>query len=228
MPLTDERLIRDGDYLLGPLLGHFDMNGLVVDIGCGYGRLAYALERKGFRGRYVGIDILPKQIAWLGENFTPACPNYEFAHFDVHNARYNPNGKLVASDLRLPEGPSLIALFSVFTHFKEDDIKTYLRLMTATMNADSLICGTCFLVNDEQSRFDAEGRSAFSMPHQLNGYTRYHSENDPLFAIGYDEQVFKSWIADAGLQVERTLYGAWCGRRNCEVYQDTLWLRKRV
>lgn len=226
MPSTDERFVRDGDFLLDPLLGHFPMTGLVVDVGCGYGRLAYALDRANYGGRYVGLDILSAPITWLQENFTPVRPKFEFRHFDVLNDRYNPNGKLSTADLSLPEGADLVILFSVFTHFYEEDLKTYLRLIAGSLKPGGLICATFFLLNSEQRALEAEGKSQYPMRHVFNGHTAFFNDADPLHAIGYEEHALLGWVADAGLRLEKTMYGGWCGRRNAPVFQDTMLIRR--
>ena len=52
----------------------------VMEIGCGWGRIAYGLNEKGYDGYYYGMDILKNRIDWLQNNFTPNKPNFEFIH----------------------------------------------------------------------------------------------------------------------------------------------------
>lgn len=49
----------------------FENNGRLVDIGCGFGLLAYLLSRAGFEGTYLGLDPDPRKVErarrWLPE-----------------------------------------------------------------------------------------------------------------------------------------------------------------
>lgn len=107
------------------------MDGHLVDVGCGYGRVAHALLRAGgFRGRYLGLDILPRQIAWCQENFTPLSEgSLRFELVDIKNDRYNPAGRLsprsVSFDVETGSA-DVVLLASVFTHMYADDIVHYL------------------------------------------------------------------------------------------------------
>ncbi len=51
-----------------------------LDLGCGYGRLAYALntEVPNFRGRYIGLDILVRHIEWCQQEIERRLPNFTF------------------------------------------------------------------------------------------------------------------------------------------------------
>src|SRR5690349_13749321 len=64
LPLCDQYAGQILDFV-----GHADPDYRLVDVGCGYGRLAYGLVRAGFPGRYFGFDVLGPQIAWLRDNF---------------------------------------------------------------------------------------------------------------------------------------------------------------
>ena len=58
------RIANENVALLEEQFG-FTANASILDIGSGYGRLAYGiLSRHRFRGNYVGLDILPAQVHW--------------------------------------------------------------------------------------------------------------------------------------------------------------------
>jgi SAM-dependent methyltransferase len=67
----------------------------ILDVGCGYGRLAFGLLNSlDFIGRYEGFDLQPRHIAWCREAITTRFSNFHFAHVDIANARYNPQGSV--------------------------------------------------------------------------------------------------------------------------------------
>lgn len=84
----------------------------VVDVGCGSGRLAWAL-REYLKGRYIGFDILPELISYADK---AACrKDWEF---------------LMIADDKIPLEDNLsdyVCFFSVFTHILDEDIFRYLE-----------------------------------------------------------------------------------------------------
>jgi SAM-dependent methyltransferase len=226
---TEERSVRTGDELLSLAEGRFDPKGLVFDVGCGYGRLAYALERSGFEGDYLGLDVKKKSIDWLTENFTAAAPRFRFTHADVRNDRYNPAGSLSGDSFRLPDPPrppALVLVLSVFTHMYEADVRRYLHEIARLSDADTLVYVTFFLLNDEQRRLEVEGNPKWTFPHALSGHCRVHSIDNPLHVVGYAEDWVLSAIDDAGLRLEEKVYGWWSGRQpRPKLGQDSLLLR---
>jgi SAM-dependent methyltransferase len=226
---TEEEAIRNGDALLEVVNGLYDNRGLILDIGCGYGRLAYALYRKGFEGDYLGYDVKDEAIRWLTHNFTPVASRYRFIHIDVQNDRYNPKGEQTATDLRLgvlPRAPTLVLVLSVFTHMHGQDISRYLETIADVMNDRTLLYVTFFLLNPEQQASEDSGRTARPFRHIISEHCRYFSSEDPLWAIAFTDEWVDTTITSAGLQVKKKLYGTWAGRRNAKVFQDTLFIRK--
>lgn len=80
-------------------------DSFVVDVGCGTGRLALQLARRGYR-RYAGFDIVPSAVEFARR----VCgkPDWEF---------------VVTDGLRLPLGETVadfVCFFSVFTHVVQE------------------------------------------------------------------------------------------------------------
>lgn len=229
MDRSPEEMLERGQRLIEFVAdrGHLVRRGSILDVGCGYGRLAYTLLDRQFSGSYVGCDVLKRQIEWLQANFVPHAPGFEFRHLDVHNERYNPGGRLRATEVRLPrrqDPPDLILAFSVFTHMYPDEVAHYLREIASLMGPRSVLCATFFLLNDSWERCEAEGLSVFPMPHRFDDHCRIHDLDNPLHAIGYDESWLRELLARTGLTAEINL-GSWCGRKGASCFQDTLFLR---
>ncbi len=102
MGRSDEAFLDVGDDVVSELK---DLVGLqpdddILDIGCGYGRVAHALLRHGHVGRYVGLDILARHVVWCADRLTPVSyGRHTFHHLDVENSRYNPTGSLRPTDV---------------------------------------------------------------------------------------------------------------------------------
>lgn len=226
---TQETLVAHGERLLALSDPHVTYRGRpVLDVGCGYGRLAYALAARDFAGPYLGIDVLPRQIAWLRENFSPVRPDYHFERLDITNERYNKLGSLPAAALTLPPNltpPDLVIALSLFTHMYEADIAAYLRRIAGIMDVGSMLYATFFLRNDEQGSLENEGRSGYPMQHVVNDHCAFFDTADPLRAIAYDEDWMLELLATCGLNCATTVYGSWCGRSDLRSFQDVLFCR---
>ena len=106
--------------------------GVVLDAGCGCGRLARVLATDAGIGGYVGFDCIKASITWCQAHVLPAfaAKRCEFHHVDARSAEYNPAGTLRAEDVRFPCGAAsmdLVVAASLFTHLLEADAIRYLH-----------------------------------------------------------------------------------------------------
>jgi tRNA A58 N-methylase Trm61 len=86
MQESDELFISIGDDLVTQIqtLAGLQRDFSLIDIGSGYGRLAHALLRQGFSGKYIGLEILKRHVTWCQENLSRA--SISFQHLDVYNS----------------------------------------------------------------------------------------------------------------------------------------------
>ena len=83
----------------------------IYDIGCGSGRTAQALIRRGWQGHYQGHDIVPELV----EQLRLACPGFEArTHRDL--SLLTPRNSL-----------DLVFHWSVFTHLLPEECFVYLK-----------------------------------------------------------------------------------------------------
>jgi len=200
---------------LADLLHHHGLgaDSRLLDVGSGYGRLAFGLQDTGYQGRYLGFDILPKHVQWCRQNLGDG-DRYRFRHLDVLNDRYNPGGTIPAAEVRFPcrdESQTFLALFSVFTHFYEADIRRYLDEFRRVLVPGGKALATFFLYDDARLATVTDPGQRYPLVHELNAYTRYTSSDDPLLCIGYHEDAVRRMVAEAGLTVERIVRGHWAG-----------------
>lgn len=114
------------------LYGGFKNRSIVLEIGCGLGRIVYAMRDYLVLGggRYNGFDICKYKIDFLQNTFEPHFPNFTFTHVDVHNTTYNPNGKIKASQFTFPyesDGFDVVYAASVFTHMLPENVEHYIH-----------------------------------------------------------------------------------------------------
>lgn len=136
------------------------------------------------------MDMLPRHLKWLQENLSTLDSNYQFQHIDIHNDRYNKDGKLSVQDIGFPEKfrPDLVVMLSVFTHMYEKEIRIYLEKLREIIDENSIVIATFFSIGGEGN----PSRRPFSFDFVLNDHCRYHSEKDPLYAIAYKQE----WLYD--------------------------------
>jgi SAM-dependent methyltransferase len=234
MAETDERFISIGDEMVSDVreLVGLGKEERVLDVGCGYGRLAHALLRDpAFEGTYVGFDILEGPIAWCQEELTPRSGDrMKFHLLDVANARYNPRGRLQSdrADFGVEdEAFDVITLTSVFTHLEPRTVVHYLGQIGRALAPGGRVFATAFLLDPSWQEQERAGRSALPMTHQLHSYCRYHDAEDPLAAIAYHPDWFLREARNAGFEpIEAPRLGTWCARPDGVGYQDVVTLRR--
>lgn len=230
---SDARFLETGSESVAELrevVGLGDRERL-LDVGCGYGRLAHALLRdEHFAGAYLGLDILPGPIEWCRQELAPRSGGrFSFRQIDVANERYRPEGATPGEQAELgvePGGFDVVALISVFTHLDPPSVERYLHQIAAALAPGGRAFISAFLLNRSWRELDRAGRSPIPMPHRLTPFCRYQDADDPLHAIGYKPAWLVARAKEAGLEpAGRPRLGTWCGRPDGVGHLDVLALR---
>ena len=193
----------------------------VLDIGCGCGQMALHLkDYLDKTGSYAGVDIHRPSINWCGKRIASRRNNFHFAHIDVRNVAYNPNGAQPAEAYRFPfedRSFDLILLKSVFTHMRPPDVSNYLAEVARLLKKNGRCLATFFLLNDEQAMLTNDLAFKYG-----EGEWRYVHEHSPESAVAYDESFVMHLIEKCGLAVKKRIYGRWSGREDGLSYQDIM------
>ena len=226
----DERLVAIGTGLAQDLYdAGLARDGRLLDVGCGYGRLAIGLRSTGFAGRYRGFDILPRHIAWCRANLSG--DGYRFRHLDVRNDRYNPGGRIDPTEATFPAPTAAFeacALFSVFTHMYRADIERYLAEIHRVLVPGGWAATSWLLFDDARVPAVTSSRAAYPLVHELDPTCRYESADDPLKAIGFHDRAVREMAATAGLRVRSVERGSWAGDVPGPRFQDLVVLERPV
>jgi ubiquinone/menaquinone biosynthesis C-methylase UbiE len=212
------------------LLAELRSEERVLDIGCGCGQMALHLENyMDEKGGYVGVDIHQPSIRWCQKNISSRRSNFEFAHIDVRNLAYNPEGSHRAEAYQFPfddHSFELVLLKSVFTHMRPPEVSNYLHEVARLLKSNGRCLATFFLLNEEQARLDREGAIALTFKYG-EGVWRYHYEHSPESAVAYDEGYVMQLLEENGLALKEPIYyGRWTGRKDGLSYQDILLLER--
>ena len=96
-PFSDAELfVRSGEQTLNEIadLCGLPVDSLVLEIGCGCGRLSRAFA--GYlspEGRYEGFDVARVLFEWCRQQLEPQLSNFRFSWADVRAGGHNPEGR---------------------------------------------------------------------------------------------------------------------------------------
>jgi ubiquinone/menaquinone biosynthesis C-methylase UbiE len=202
----------------------------VLDVGCGIGRMAVPLTTfLTPEAEYAGFDIVKEGIDWCQKEITTRFPNFRFQHLDIYNRNYNRNGSLIAETCAFPYESNyfdFVFLTSVFTHMLPVAMENYLSEITRVLKPEGRCLITYFLLNSESRDLMSAGSSTFQFGSAKVPYA-YASEDNPEFAIAFDEDQIRRLYAKFSIElIEPIYFGCWCGRKNFLSYQDVVVGRK--
>lgn len=204
-------------------LGGLSKDAHVLDVGSGFGRMAVPLT--GYlseEARYEGLEILSKGVSWCQRKISTRFENFNFRALDVKNGRYNPKGKVLASDYKFPfdnEIFDFVILTSVFTHMLPADVENYLSEISRVLKPEGKCFITYFLLTSEVSNLIDVGKSQFGLKYSYED-CRIESEQDPEHVVAYPEGKLINWYKKYQLKVSSIYSGSWCGRKEYTSFQD--------
>lgn len=195
-------------------LGLFHFGVRILDIGCGCGRLAYALAAdealRELQIEYTGMDVDRASIRWCRRNISPRNPRFTFYHADCRNASYNPRGAMAAVDYRFPHADAsfeLILLTSLCTHILEPELRHYIEEIARLLAPGGVVYATFFLYETPEEIAAGIHRHGIAFPF-VQGNFAMSCEEYPANAVAYSEAFVRALIQQAGLRViEPARYG---------------------
>jgi SAM-dependent methyltransferase len=205
--------------------GRLQPSERVLDLGSGNGQkarvLAYYLDHNG---SYEGLDIVKLGVEWCQQHYA-VFPNFHFQHADVFSSHYNPTGRYIDCDYRLPFPDAdfdMVFLSSVFTHMLPDGVANYIAEISRVLKPGGRCVATFFLLNsDSITRINA-GKSSLDFASANRPYSVIDQQN-PSKSVALQEDWVRGQLAAAGLRVAEATYGSWAGGKDLlAAYQDVL------
>jgi len=198
----------------------------VLDVGSGIGRMALPLTNFLKKGRYEGIEIVPKGVDWCQKNITPRHPNFTFHHADINNKLYNKRGTVKASEYQFPfenESFDFVFLTSVFTHMLTEDVAQYVKEISRVLKKNGRVFSTWFLLTDESKACMAKNPEALQITLPVPGHPAAFTNSlvSPEDATGYEQVFVENLMKKNGLRLAQPIvFGSWCKRSDFVSYQD--------
>ena len=190
-------------------------NDKILEIGPQYGRLVLPFTNYlNEEGKFEGIDIIPDAIYYVQKHISSKYSNFHFTLANIYNKWYNPEGKIKASEYKLPYQDNwfdFVYLVSVFTHMLPDDMKNYLKEIFRVLKNGGHCFITYFLINENSLKFLKNNPSQDKLKYQFDGFLSKNKEH-PEAEIGYDEELIKKLYHENGFKIiEPIHYGNWTG-----------------
>lgn len=207
----------------------------ILDVGCGCGRIAAALTQYvDGKSHYIGIDIVPGLISFARNFITPRYPSFKFLLLNESNRSYDSwrqKGEEIGI-AKLTEGVSaqsidLAISVSLFTHLDYPSALEMLTSIYQLLKNHGRVFMTVFVLDASALEGVEAGRTAFSFKHRTPSGKLFAEKNDdPTFAVAYDDGLLDELISSAGFKLERRVRGYWSSGGTGETFQDVLILRR--
>lgn len=191
---SDAAFIASGEREADRLAAAFKLSprSRILEIGCGPGRLPIGILRRiGEVAAYRGVDVSDTAIQWCKRHIERAHPSFLFFRLDARNARYNPSGRVVESDFRLPFDDAefdVIYLYSVFSHLLQADVERYLAEFRRLLAPAGRVFLTAFIEENVEP-----------VEENPDGYHR--AWKGALHCVRYDRAFFEGLLRAHGLRL---------------------------
>jgi cyclopropane fatty-acyl-phospholipid synthase-like methyltransferase len=201
-------------------------NSVVVDIGCGCGRLAipFAFLLRA-PGAYYGIDVWAEGIAWCQDVLAQRYSTLHFRCLDAASNYYfdrQPNYR-VKNDFKLdflaPESVDGVFAISVFTHLTREDVQSYLNEIGRILRPKCAAYVTAFIIDDFFHDYVCRtGKHKAVIEREPGCFYAYQGQDH--FA-GFSMETWGELVAQAGLRIVSSEMGKWAEKPGGRTFQDT-------
>lgn len=210
----------------------------VLEIGCGLGRIAFAIRYLLREGTYTGFEIVRRKVEFLERTFHRAHPNFAFKWADVRNSYYNPDGRLLPTQYAFPVGDAsqdLVYAASVFTHMLPENASHYFAEAARVLRPGGRCVFSFFLLEryltGARRPFNF-GSPAFAFDRRLPAWGdefAYVNADNPEQMTAYASTLIARMATTSGLEVASVVAGLWSGTEPAAApTQDLVVLRRRA
>jgi len=169
----------------------------ILDVGSGTGLLGIAAMPYIQNGKYVGIDVMSKDV-----NFSRGhddVPGMEFQHLDGHNALYAPDqpSHHVTWTVR-DAGFDMVTALSVWTHMRPSDALFYFKEIDRVLKPGCKAIVTFFLLDEDYQQ---------SLSHRSSANGRFHRTAQNLWIFDQQHPESPNWFYPKWVKVPEDAIG---------------------
>jgi SAM-dependent methyltransferase len=183
----------------------------IVDIGCGWGRLAAALaEHLDPTADYHGFDPKREHVRWAQINLMPRHQALNFHITNLANRIYNPGGVLRTRTFVVPFATAsrdLVVASALFAYLSPEELDAYAREAARILKPGGRLLATFYLLDDE----------ARPILPRLGPPLAFRFPAGPIVStspnggglVAYDEAHVRGVLERHGFVLEPTVRGTW-------------------
>ena len=199
----------------------------VLELGCGHGRTGRGLlAYLRWPGRYVGLDVDRRRIAFAQSRIQARWPAFEFVWADVKSPHDNPEGSADATAYVFPFADATFDVAyaaSLFTHLLPDETLNYLRETRRVLRPNGRCLFSFFLLDHYRGPGTTTSR-LYEFPQAWPGHpgVAVRDLGRPGALVGYTLAALTALAAQSGLRVVRVIPGLWSENPGLAVNEQDL------
>ena len=202
----------------------------VLDVGCGFGRLARPLVRHldADEGRYEGFDVDRDAVGWCRRAYSRRHPNARFLRADLFHPRFHPGGAHSAVEYRFPYDDGafdLVVATGIHPHMLEAETAHYLAEYARVLAPGGRLFATFFVLDDASRARMAAGEATLQFL-DPEGHIAVLSEDLPEEGVAYDAAWLAAELAAGGCTFESLTPGSWRGLEDARDLLDMVVARR--
>lgn len=185
--------------------------GRILDVGCGWGRLAFALrDEMGPGVEYEGFDPHTKHVQFAQKSLGMAHPRFGVHIADIANEIYNPGGSLVPIRFRFPYSDDrfdAVVAHALFRYLQPEAFEHYVAEIARVLRPGGRFLASFYLLNEDSTKRlpSLKEPLCFAFPAGNVTGTRPHREG----LLAYREDYVREVLARNRLEPGRIDYGHW-------------------
>lgn len=183
----------------------------IVDIGCGWGRLAAALvDDLDATAEYHGFDPKRDHVRWAQVNLMPRHQAFNFHITNLANRIYNPGGVLRTSTFVLPFATAsrdVVIASALFACLSADELEAYAREAARILKPGGSFLATFYLLDDESRAILPRLEPPLAFRFAAGPIVSTSPNGGGL--VAYDDAHVRAVLERHGFVIEPTVTGSW-------------------
>ena len=184
--------------------------GRLLDVGCGWGRLAFALREEIPGVEYEGFDPHRKHVQWAQEHLTRVDPLFGLHIAGIANEIYRPDGRLSPARFKFPYADGrfdVVVAHSLFRFLQPEAFEHYVAEVARVLKPGGRFLASFYLLNEARAKRLPAMKDPLCFVFPDGDVTTTRPQRQGLLA--YREDYVREVLARNRLEPEQIEYGSW-------------------